>query len=423
CQREGVVDFAELLLRSYELLKHHQPIREHYQERFRHILVDEFQDTNALQYAWLKLISGYGTSNPSSVFAVGDDDQSIYAFRGADVENMRLFERHFKPYLVKLEQNYRSYGHILDAANHLIANNTERLGKNLRTDAGHGEPVRVYEAATDGTEAAWIVDEIKSMINTGSTRSEIAILYRSNAQSRIIEHGLFSAGIPYRVYGGLRFFERAEIKHALAYLRLLENPNDDTSFARVVNFPTRGIGAKSIETLQDSAKLNNCSFYAAAPYLEGKAGTSIGAFIRLIDHMRDATRHYTLPETVDYVIQNSGLIQHYVNEREGQDRVENLQELVNAATAFIAEEGFAQDTVASTSQDEPVLEMSPLAGFLAHASLEAGDNQAQAGQDAVQLMTVHAAKGLEFTNVFITGLEEGLFPHENSINEDDGLEE
>jgi DNA helicase-2/ATP-dependent DNA helicase PcrA len=423
CQREGVVDFAELLLRSYELLKHHQPIREHYQERFRHILVDEFQDTNALQYAWLKLMSGHGSAHPSSVFAVGDDDQSIYAFRGADVENMRLFERHFKPYLVKLEQNYRSYGHILDAANHLIANNTERLGKNLRTDAGHGEPVRVYEAATDGTEAAWIVDEIKSLINTGSTRSEIAILYRSNAQSRIIEHGLFSAGIPYRVYGGLRFFERAEIKHALAYLRLLENPNDDTSFARVVNFPTRGIGAKSIETLQDSAKFNNCSFYAAAPYLEGKAGSSVAAFIRLIDHMRDATRHYTLPETVDYVIQNSGLIQHYLAEREGQDRVENLQELVNAATAFIAEEGIAQDTIAGTSSDEVVVEMSPLAGFLAHASLEAGDNQAQAGQDAVQLMTVHAAKGLEFTNVFITGLEEGLFPHENSINEDDGLEE
>ena len=423
CQREGVVDFAELLLRSYELLKHHQPIREHYQERFRHILVDEFQDTNALQYAWLKLLSGHGTTNPCSVFAVGDDDQSIYAFRGADVENMKLFERHFKPHLVKLEQNYRSYGHILDAANHLIANNTERLGKNLRTDAGHGEPVRVYEAATDGTEAAWMVDEIRSLINTGSMRTEIAILYRSNAQSRIIEHGLFSAGIPYRVYGGLRFFERAEIKHALAYLRLLENPNDDTSFARVVNFPTRGIGAKSIETLQDSAKLNNCSFYAAAPYLEGKAGTSISAFVRLIDHMRDATRHNTLPETVDYVIQHSGLIQHYLTEREGQDRVENLQELVNAATAFIAEEGFAQDTVAGTDQTEVITEMSPLAGFLAHASLEAGDNQAQAGQDAVQLMTVHAAKGLEFTNVFITGLEEGLFPHENSINEDDGLEE
>jgi len=354
---------------------------------------------------------------------VGDDDQSIYAFRGADVENMRLFERHFKPHLVKLEQNYRSFGHILDAANHLIANNTERLGKNLRTDAGHGEPVRIYEASTDGTEAAWMVDEIKSLINTGSARSEIAILYRSNAQSRIIEHGLFSAGIPYRVYGGLRFFERAEIKHALAYLRLLENPNDDTSFARVVNFPTRGIGAKSVETLQDSAKVNNCSFYAAAPYLDGKAGSSIGAFVRLIDHMRDSTRHYTLPETVDYVIQNSGLIQHYLTEREGQDRVENLQELVNAATAFIAEEGFAQDTVAGTSQDEPVIEMSPLAGFLAHASLEAGDNQAQAGQDAVQLMTVHAAKGLEFTTVFITGLEEGLFPHENSVNEEDGLEE
>ena len=426
CQREGVVDFAELLLRSYELLKHHSAIREHYQARFRHILVDEFQDTNALQYAWLKLIAGHGTDQVSSVFAVGDDDQSIYAFRGADVENMRLFEKQFKPYLVKLEQNYRSYGNILDAANHLIANNAERLGKNLRTEAGHGEPVRVYEAASDGMEAAWIVDEIRAGINEGRSRSEMAILYRSNAQSRIIEHGLFSAGIPYRVYGGLRFFERAEIKHALAYLRLLENPNDDTSFSRVVNFPTRGIGAKTIEVLQDTARSNNCSLYAAAPYLQGKTSQTLGAFVRLIEHMRDATRHYTLPETVDYVIQHSGLIQHYLNEKEGQDRIENLQELVNAATAFIAEEGIAQDTSASStpfSETGDVLEMSPLAAFLAHASLEAGDNQAQAGQDAVQLMTVHSAKGLEFSMVFITGLEEGLFPHENSINEDKGLEE
>ena len=347
CQREGVVDFAELLLRSYELLKYNQPIREHYQQRFRHILVDEFQDTNALQYAWLKLIAGYGGQSPGSVFAVGDDDQSIYAFRGADVENMRLFERHFKPYLVKLEQNYRSYGHILDAANHLIANNTGRLGKNLRTEAGHGEPVRVYEAASDGTEAAWIIDEIRNAINTGSARSEIAILYRSNAQSRIIEHALFSSGIPYRVYGGLRFFERAEIKHALAYLRLLENPNDDTSFSRVVNFPTRGIGARSIEALQDAARAQQCSLYAAASSLEGKAGAALGGFIRLVDHMREATRHNTLPETVEFVIQHSGLIQHYLSEREGQDRVENLQELINAATAFIAEEGYGQDAIAA----------------------------------------------------------------------------
>jgi DNA helicase-2/ATP-dependent DNA helicase PcrA len=432
CQREGVVDFAELLLRSYELLKYSEPIRTHYQERFRHILIDEFQDTNALQYAWLKLLSGHDASRvnvsgmgSSSVFAVGDDDQSIYAFRGADVENMRLYEKQFHPMMVKLEQNYRSHGHILDSANHLIANNSERLGKNLRTDAGHGEPVRIYDAPSDHAEAAWLVDEIKALVNSGIKRTEIALLYRSNAQSRIIEHALFSAAIPYRVYGGLRFFERAEIKHALAYLRLLENPNDDTSFSRVVNFPTRGIGARSIEALQDAARDQQCSLYLAASSLEGKAGAALGGFVRLVDHMREATRHNTLPETVEFVIQHSGLIQHYLTEREGQDRVENLQELINAATAFIAEEGYGQDAAAAMlpGENDPGIEVSPLAAFLSHASLEAGDNQAQAGQDAVQLMTVHSAKGLEFIAVFITGLEEGLFPHENSVNEQNGLEE
>ena len=433
CQREGVVDFAELLLRSYELLKHSEAIRTHYQERFRHILIDEFQDTNALQYAWLKLLSGHDVSKinvsgagSSYVFAVGDDDQSIYAFRGADVENMRLYEKQFHPMMVKLEQNYRSHGHILDTANHLIANNSERLGKNLRTDAGHGEPVRIFDAPSDHAEAAWLVDEIKALVSSGIKRTEVALLYRSNAQSRIIEHALFSAGIPYRVYGGLRFFERAEIKHALAYMRLLENPNDDTSFSRVVNFPTRGIGARSIEALQDAARAQQSSLYTAASSLEGKAGAALGGFVRLIDHLREATRHNTLPETVEFVIQHSGLIQHYLSEREGQDRVENLQELINAATAFIAEEGYGQDATAAMLPGENapgVVEVSPLAAFLSHASLEAGDNQAQAGQDAVQLMTVHSAKGLEFTSVFITGLEEGLFPHENSINEQNGLEE
>jgi len=433
CQREGVVDFAELLLRSYELLKHSEPIRTHYQERFRHILIDEFQDTNALQYAWLKLLSGHDAgrinvsgAGSSAVFAVGDDDQSIYAFRGADVENMRLYEKQYHPMMVKLEQNYRSHGHILDTANHLIANNSERLGKNLRTDAGHGEPVRIFDAPSDHAEAAWLVDEIKALTSSGIKRTEIALLYRSNAQSRIIEHALFSAGIPYRVYGGLRFFERAEIKHALAYMRLLENPNDDTSFSRVVNFPTRGIGARSIEALQDAARAQQCSLYTAASSLEGKAGAALGGFVRLVDHMREATRHNTLPETVEFVIGHSGLIQHYLSEREGQDRVENLQELINAATAFIAEEGYGQDAAAAMLPGENapgVVDISPLAAFLSHASLEAGDNQAQAGQDAVQLMTVHSAKGLEFTSVFITGLEEGLFPHENSINEQNGLEE
>ncbi|HEF5871188.1 TPA: UvrD-helicase domain-containing protein [Burkholderia cenocepacia] len=451
CQREGVVDFPELLLRCYELLAYNAPLRAHYQARFRHILVDEFQDTNKLQYAWLKMLAG----GQNAIFAVGDDDQSIYAFRGANVGNMRDFEDEFRVRnLIKLEQNYRSHGNILDAANQLISNNAHRLGKNLRTDAGHGEPVRVYEASTDSQEAGWIVEEIRSLINTGMARSEVAVLYRSNAQSRSIEHTLMSSGIPYRVYGGLRFFERQEVKHALAYLRLIDNPNDDTAFARVVNFPTRGIGARSIEQLADAARLYGCSMAAAIPYVTGKAGTSLGGFANLIAKMRADTQHLNLPDTVEHIVRASGLADFYQGEREGQDRLENLQELVNAATAFIAEEGYGLDTPArsiplragaiavpelGTDADDPAVDvldpaspadpaqnpdtMTPLAGFLSHASLEAGDNQAQAGQDAVQLMTVHAAKGLEFSAVFITGLEEGLFPHENSVLESDGLEE
>jgi DNA helicase-2/ATP-dependent DNA helicase PcrA len=455
CQREGVVDFPELLLRCYELLVHNPPLRAHYQARFRHILVDEFQDTNKLQYAWLKLLAGHS----NAIFAVGDDDQSIYAFRGANVGNMRDFEREFNvQHLIKLEQNYRSHGHILDAANELIAHNARRLGKNLRTDAGHGEPIRVYEAATDTQEAAWIVEEARALMLNGLARNEIAVLYRSNAQSRAIEHTLVSAGIPYRVYGGLRFFERQEIKHALAYLRLIDNPNDDTAFARVVNFPARGIGARSIEQLADAARLYGCSMAAAIPYVTGKAGSSLGAFANLIAKMRAETEHKSLPETVEHVVRLSGLVDFYQGEREGQDRLENLQELVNAATAFVSEEGYGLDTPArsipldprasavpglgsataetggdagATVLDAPGLDepaqnpemMTPLAGFLSHASLEAGENQAQAGVEAVQLMTVHAAKGLEFTAVFITGLEEGLFPHENSATEADGLEE
>ncbi|KFG93573.1 DNA helicase [Burkholderia paludis] len=451
CQREGVVDFPELLLRCYELLAYNAPLRAHYQARFRHILVDEFQDTNKLQYAWLKLLAG----GQNAIFAVGDDDQSIYAFRGANVGNMRDFEDEFRVRnLIKLEQNYRSHGNILDAANQLISNNAHRLGKNLRTDAGHGEPVRVYEASTDSQEAGWIVEEIRSLINTGMARSEVAVLYRSNAQSRSIEHTLMSSGIPYRVYGGLRFFERQEVKHALAYLRLIDNPNDDTAFVRVVNFPTRGIGARSIEQLADAARLYGCSMAAAIPYVTGKAGTSLGGFANLVAKMRADTQQMNLPDTVEHIVRASGLADFYQGEREGQDRLENLQELVNAATAFIAEEGYGLDTPARSiplragaiaapelgaAADDPAVDvldpaspadpaqnpdtMTPLAGFLSHASLEAGDNQAQAGQDAVQLMTVHAAKGLEFSAVFITGLEEGLFPHENSVLESDGLEE
>ncbi|WP_172204536.1 UvrD-helicase domain-containing protein [Niveibacterium sp. COAC-50] len=407
CQKEGVVDFAELLLRAYELLTRNEPLRAHYQSRFRHILVDEFQDTNRLQYLWLKLLAGHGGPAPAAVFAVGDDDQSIYAFRGADVGNMRDFEREFAvKSVIRLEQNYRSHGNILDAANAIIANNSRRLGKNLWTEAGAGEPIRLYEALTDMDEARWIVEEIQSLIRDGAARSDIALLYRSNAQSRVLEHQLFSTGIPYRVYGGLRFFERQEIKHALAYLRLIANADDDTAFARVVNFPTRGIGARSLELLADSARTYNTSLYATVPHLAGRPAASLAVFVRLIEDMRQATRDLPLPEVIDHVLEHSGLRAHYRAEREGEERLANLDELLNAGANFISE---AEDPT--------------LTGFLAHASLEAGEHQADAGQEAIQLMTVHAAKGLEFDAVFLTGVEEGLFPHENSIQETDGLEE
>jgi len=414
CQREGVVDFAELLLRSYELLERNEPLRRHYQERFRHILVDEFQDTNKLQYRWLKLLAGGG----AHLFCVGDDDQSIYAFRGADVGNMSDFEREFKvENLIRLEQNYRSHGNILDAANAIIKNNPTRLGKNLWTEAGSGEPIRIYESYSDGDEARWIVDEIRALVREGHVRAEIALLYRSNAQSRALEHALFNAGLPYRVYGGLRFFERAEVKHALAYLRLIANADDDTAFARVVNFPTRGIGARSLENLQDAAKAANSSLHAAIPQVAGAGGAKLAAFDQLIVKLREAA-HLPLPELVDHVVELSGLRAHYLNEKEGQDRLANLDELINAAASFVAEEGEPNQDGEITGEFG-----SDLSAFLAHASLEAGEHQAGEGDDALQLMTVHSAKGLEFNVVFISGLEDGLFPHENSLTEDKGLEE
>ncbi|MCB5362162.1 UvrD-helicase domain-containing protein [Pusillimonas sp. CC-YST705] len=432
CEREGVVDFAELLLRAYELLQRNAPIREHYQRRFRHILVDEFQDTNMLQYRWLKLLADGG----ASMFAVGDDDQSIYAFRGANVGNMADFQRSYaQGNVIRLEQNYRSFGHILDAANALISNNSARLGKQLWTSQGEGEPLRIIEQASDALEAQWVVDEIRALLRDGHARQEIAILYRSNAQSRVIEHNLFSAGIPYRVYGGLRFFERQEVKHALAYLRLIDNPHDDTSWLRVVNFPTRGIGARSLEQLGDLAREHGTSLYGAVAFMPGRAGANLGRFVQLMEQMAAEARHLSLPELVEHVVHHSGLEAHYQSDRDGLERLENLQELVNAAAAFAAEEqvagmpaGLAIVQPATVSDEDPFasaesIRMSPLAGFLSHASLEAGDNQAQAGQDAVQLMTVHAAKGLEFDAVFMTGLEEGLFPHENSLLEAAGLEE
>ena len=419
CQREGVVDFPELLLRAFEVLRDNAALRAHYQERFSHILVDEFQDTNELQYAWLKLLA-----RPQTVMmAVGDDDQSIYAFRGAKVENMRLFEQEFaQNHVIKLEQNYRSYGHILNAANELISQNDNRLGKNLWTDRGHGEPIRIYEATSDYAESDYVIEEIKAQINEGAARSDIAVLYRANAQSRIIEHALFNAGIPYRVYGGLRFFERAEVKHALAYLRLIDNPHDDTAFMRVVNFPTRGIGARTLEQLQDTARSLNSSLWSAIAHAQGNGAAKLHGFARLIDGLRFDTQHLPLSELVDHVTEHSSLIAHYKADREGEDRLENLSELVNAAAAHTQIEGHNPDTSAADS-GEDVTAMTPLASFLSHAALEAGDNQAQAGMDAVQLMTVHAAKGLEFHTVFVLGLEEGLFPHENSLSDAGGVEE
>ncbi len=470
CQREGVVDFAELMLRTYELMRDHAALRTHYQRRFRHILVDEFQDTNTLQYAWLKVFAG----EHSAVFAVGDDDQSIYAFRGAQVGNMAAFEREFHvDRVIKLERNYRSFGNILDAANALIARNTQRLGKNLRTEAGPGEPVRVREATSDFAEAQWFVEEAQQLHREGTPRSHIALLYRSNAQSRVMESALFNAGMPYKVYGGLRFFERAEVKHALSYLRLIENPSDDTSFLRVVNFPARGIGARSVEQLQDAARKGHesgptgatgatgRSLYQCVGAVAGKSGANLQAFVALIDAMRETTRGMTLRDIIEHMLGASGLIDFYKTDKEGKDRIENLEELVNAAEGFVTQEGFGKDVialpvdehgrggfaaqagraefntpgahagsgriVAAPTDVTPDAEtgeiMSPLAAFLTHASLEAGDNQAQAGQDAIQLMTVHSAKGLEFDCVFITGLEEGLFPHENSASDAGGLEE
>jgi DNA helicase-2/ATP-dependent DNA helicase PcrA len=404
CQREGVVDFSELLLRSYELLARNEILREHYARRFRHILIDEFQDTNRLQYRWLKLIGG----KTSCFFAVGDDDQSIYAFRGANVGNMADFEREFKvKQVIRLEQNYRSHGNILDAANALIANNRNRLGKNLWTAAGKGEPVRVFEGESDNDEARWLVEEVRSLAREGTRLSHMAVLYRSNAQSRVVEHALFSQGIPYRVYGGLRFFERAEIKHALAYLRLLATPEDDNSFLRVANFPPRGIGARTMEQLQDAAK------QAGVPLMKAADGSKAAAFKRLIDDLRSETQGLPLKELVEVTVAKSGLVEHYKTEREGADRIENLEELVNAAATFTEEERVSESGEA----------VEPLTAFLTHAALEAGEHQAGEGADALQMMTVHSAKGLEFDVVFMSGLEEGLFPHEQSVTERDGLEE
>ncbi|HNV87388.1 MAG TPA: UvrD-helicase domain-containing protein [Methylotenera sp.] len=421
CNREGVADFAELLLRCYELLERDAHIRGHYQNRFKYILVDEFQDTNRLQYLWLKLLAGVD----NCMFAVGDDDQSIYGFRGARVGNMRDFEADFNVQnIVKLEENYRSHSNILDAANAIISHNKNRLGKNLWTSAGAGEPVRVYEAYNDTDEAQFIVDEIKMLHAEGAALGSIALLYRSNAQSRILEHALFSASLPYRVYGGLRFFERAEIKHALAYMRLIANANDDTALLRVINFPARGIGARSLEQLQEGARQNDCSLWQAAinKVGNGKAGgKGIEGFVALIRDMIDQAYGITLAEVAELATTLSGLKAHYQNEKEGEDRIANLEELVTAAVAFTNQDFGNHNNVDGDADFSSGQDL--MTQFLTHASLEAGEHQADVGREALQLMTVHASKGLEFKTVFISGLEEGLFPHEQAAYEHGGLEE
>ncbi len=402
CQREGVVDFAELMLRSYELLERNALTRAHYQERFRHVLVDEFQDTSLLQYRWLMLLR----RADNALFAVGDDDQSIYAFRGANVGNMARFMQDLgigEP--IRLTQNYRSHAIILDAANAVIAHNVNRLGKDLWTAAGRGEPIRHFEALDDAEEARFVVEEVQDLHREGLPWGGIAVLYRANAQSRALEHALFTAGVPYRVWGGLRFFERAEIKHALAYLRLVANPEDDGAFLRVVNFPARGVGARTLEHLEAAARTQGMSLWQAACQ-GGARNKGLAAFVALIEDVRAQVRGLPLAETVAVTVERSGLLTHYRGERDGEERLENLQELTNAAVAFAIE---------NETQD--------LMAFLAHAALEAGEYEAAAHADAVQLMSVHAAKGLEFPAVFITGLEEGLFPHENALVEQDGLEE
>ena len=411
CERNGVVDFAELQLRAFELWRDRPDLLAHYRSRFRHVLVDEFQDTNTIQYAWLKLLSG----SDGLPFAVGDDDQSIYRWRGARVENLQQFRRDYPSVqLFRLEQNYRSTGNILAAANALIANNNGRLGKNLWTAGEPGEPVKMYAAFNERDEADFVINRIREWSYKGGRRQDCAILYRSNAQSRTFEEALITARIPYRVYGGLRFFERAEIKDALAYLRLIFSRADDASFERVVNLPARGIGAKTLDTIRNYARANTCPMWEAAgaciQELGARTGQSLHAFMLLIEQLDKQTRALPLHEQVDHIINASGLVAHYQLEKgdRGEARIENLNELVSAAR------GYEPDSEA---------QVAPLASFLAHAVLESGEEQADAWEDSVQMMTLHSAKGLEFPVVFLCGMEDGLFPHTRSITDIDGLEE
>jgi DNA helicase-2/ATP-dependent DNA helicase PcrA len=413
CQRNGVVDFAELLLRAHELLRDRPEVLAHYRKRFRHILVDEFQDTNAIQYAWLRLLAG----ESGEMFAVGDDDQSIYGWRGAKVENIHRYQKELADVqMIRLEQNYRSTATILSAANALIAHNTDRLGKELWTEGEKGEPIRLYSAFNELDEARFVVERIADWVRLGNRRDEAAILYRSNAQSRVLEEALMYAQMPYRIYGGLRFFERAEIKDAMAYLKLLINRGDDPSFERVVNTPTRGIGNRTIEAIRERARAAGISLWQSAgeivadKALPARATNAVEAFLDLIERLTRETEGQPLDERVEHVIQHSGLIEHFKKEKgeKGLARVENLEELVSAARQFEFDEDEGLDD---------------LSAFLAHAALEAGEGQADDYADAVQLMTLHTAKGLEFPLVFLVGMEEGLFPHQLSIEEPGRLEE
>lgn len=412
CQQSGLVDFSELLLRTYELLRDREDIREHYQKRFCQILVDEFQDTNQLQYAWLRLLAG----NRNNVMIVGDDDQSIYSWRGAQIENMHRFERDYSnSTTIRLEQNYRSSGNILKAANQLISHNADRLGKNLWTSGSMGESIGIYAAYNEFDEARFVVGKAKEWRQQGNKLNQCAILYRSNAQSRILEEALLQEGLPYRIYGGMRFYERAEIKDVLAYLRLIQHPHDDTAFERAINTPTRGIGDRSLLTIRETALKNSQSLWQASEeivekmLLPNRSLNPLKQFLSLILEMKQNVEGMDLHEQIAWVIQQSGLVAYYEKEKgeKGRNRIENLEELVTAAQQF-------------TPEDE---ELPALTAFLTHAALEAGETQTDAYADGVQMMTLHAAKGLEFPMVFMVGMEEGIFPHQMCLDEINGLAE
>jgi len=420
CARTGVIDFAELLLRALDLWRDHPGLLEHYQRRFRHILVDEFQDTNAVQYAWLRLLATRADTAGASLMAVGDDDQSIYGWRGARIENIQQFCQDFpEAETIRLEQNYRSTGSILKAANALIANNQGRLGKELWTEGADGDPIGLYAAFNEHDEARYVVESIEQALRDGLARSEIAILYRSNAQSRVLEEALLREKIPYRIYGGQRFFERAEIRNAVAYLRVIHQRDNDAALERIINLPARGIGEKTLDSLRQLAREANLSLWAAlhqavgTKLVGGRAASALNAFVELIDSLALKVEQMPLPQMTQVVIEDSGLRAYHAAEKgeKAQARVENLEELVSAARTFENE----------NEEDEGL--QSPLAAFLDHASLEAGERQAGDFEDSVQLMTLHSAKGLEFPLVFLVGMEEGLFPHKMSLEEPGRLEE